>query len=92
MKIKDLKEGMQDVSFEAEIDYIVPMNKRGYGEKWGIVFVKDDTKDVKMLFYGDDMKKVEEGKKIKVEHAYVTTYRGEIQVNTKKDHPIKFLE
>ena len=90
MKIKDLKVGMDDVNIEAEIDYIVKRKSRA--NNWGIVYVKDDTKDIKMLFYGDALEKAEEGKKIKVKHGYVTSYKGQLQLNAKKEHPIEFLD
>ncbi|MBN2422755.1 hypothetical protein JXB41_06000 [Candidatus Woesearchaeota archaeon] len=88
MKIKDLKNGMQDVNIKAEIDYVPPHFK---GKEWGIVYVKDETRDIKMIFIGENMKKAREGMKIRVRHGYVTEDRGELQLNSKKEHPVEFI-
>ena len=85
MKIKDLKAGMDDVNIEVEIDYI-PNNS------WGVVFVKDDTKDIKMILSPEEVKKAKEGIKLKIKHGNVTMSRGQLQLNPGKNHPIEFLK
>jgi ssDNA-binding replication factor A large subunit len=92
MKIEDLKEGMDDVNLEAEIDYVVPKKGSYSNNNWGIVYVKDDTKDIKMLFFDEALKKAKEGKKIRVKHGYVTSYKGQLQLNTKKEYPIEYID
>ena len=64
MKIKDLKEGMKNITIDVEIDYIP-------NRSWGIIFVKDDTKDIRMILTQDELKKAEEG----------------MIINIKKGHP-----
>ena len=89
MKIKDLREGMKNVNIEAEIDYVPKHYK---GKEWGIIYVKDDTRDIRMILMGENMKKAEEGMKIRVKHGYIIIHRGELQLNTKKEYPIEFIE
>ena len=37
------------------------------------------------------MKQAKEGMKIKITKGYVTQHNNELQLNTKKDHPIEFV-
>ncbi len=92
MKIKDLEKGMDDVNIEAEIDYITPIQKKSHGEAWGIVYIKDDTKDIKLVMFGDKLEQAEEGRKIKITKGYVTSYRGQLQLNTRKDHSVEYID
>ena len=88
MKISELNEGMQNIELIATIDYLPP----NYDKTWGIVFVKDDSKDIKMIFVGDNIKKAKVGKKIKIHNGYVTNVRGQLQLNTTKEEDIEFLD
>ena len=85
MKVIDLKPGMKDVDIVVEIDY-VPKNS------WGIIFVKDDTKDIKMILQENELKQVKEGMKIRIKKGYVIKNKGQLQLNPHKDHPIEFIE
>jgi|SaaInlStandDraft_3_1057020.scaffolds.fasta_scaffold82672_2 hypothetical protein len=85
IKVIDLKPGMEDVDLVVEIDYI-PQNS------WSIVFVKDETKDIKMIFSEEEIKKAKEGIKIKIKKGNVTLSRGQLQLNPHPDHPIEFLD
>ena len=89
VKVVELKEGMKDIDIAVEIDYIPPRFKGG---DWGIIFVKDDTKDIKMILTGKKMKIAKEGMKIKITNGNVTKNRGELQLNPSKDIPIKFID
>ena len=88
MKVKDLKEGMENLDMILKIDYIPPAYSRS--TKWGIIFVEDDTKDIKMILTGEDYKRAKEGMKIRIKNGYVTKSREQLQLNTKE--PIEFIE
>ena len=85
MKVEDLRAGMEDLNIEVEIDYI-PNNS------WGVVFVKDDTKDIKMILTKEELKKAKEGMILKIKKGNVTKNRGQLQLNPNKKYPIEFIE
>ena len=85
MKVKDLKAGMDDVTIEVEIDYI-PKNS------WGVAFVKDDTKDIKIIFSSEELKIAKEGMKLKIKKGNVTLNRGQLLLNPNKDYPMEFVQ
>jgi len=82
MKIKDLKDGMQDVDLEVQIDFIGNSNQsKSYGDQpYAITFVKDDTGEIRMTFFGDDAAKVVEGAKVSVKKGFVTSYNDQLQL------------
>ncbi|MBT3464891.1 hypothetical protein HOD20_03855 [archaeon] len=87
MKVKDLRDGMEDLEMELIIDYVPKDTYRG---SWKIVFVRDDTRDIKMIFTGEEAKKVKEGMKIKIKDGFVEFRANQLQLNTKQ--PIEFLK
>jgi hypothetical protein len=89
VKIAELKEGMNDVNITVEIDYIPPRFK---GNNWGIIYVKDESKDIKMILTGKNMKKAKEGMKLKIVKGTVTKNRGELQLNPSKENPVKLVD
>ncbi|MBN2367420.1 hypothetical protein JXC34_00250 [Candidatus Woesearchaeota archaeon] len=89
VKVADFKDGMKDIDIVVEIDYVP---QRFTGQNWGIVFVKDDSKDIKMILKGENMKKAKEGMKLRIKKGFVSMTRGELQLNPSKDHPIEFVE
>ena len=91
-KIADLSRGMDDVNVEAEIDFVGELMGRGFGEEpRAIGFIKDDTGEIKMAFWGDDARTAKKGKKIRVVKGYVSEYNGQIQLNASRGHPIEFI-
>ncbi|MBU0757290.1 MAG: hypothetical protein KKF44_04440 [Nanoarchaeota archaeon] len=86
MKIEDLKDGMDNITISGTIDYIPQHYK---GKDWGIVYVKDETKDIRMVLTGETMKKAEEGMKVKVNKGYVSVHRNELQLNPAEDEIVE---
>ncbi len=85
LKVKDLKPGMENIDIELVIDYI-PKNS------WSIVFVKDETKDIKMVFSSNELKNAIKEKKIKIKQGNVILSRGQMQLNPNPKYPIEFLD
>ena len=91
-KIKDLKKGINDVDIVVEIDFVSEGRKGGYGDDPFVpAFVKDETGEIKMTFWGDDVMKAKPGKKVKVTKGYVTEYMGTLQLNARRENPVEFL-
>ena len=89
VKVAELKNGMKDINIVVEIDYIPPRFKE---KAWGVIYVKDDSKDIKMILMGETMKKAKEGKKLKITKGYIQMNRGELQLNPSKENPVKFVD
>ncbi|MBT3406182.1 hypothetical protein HN419_03355 [Candidatus Woesearchaeota archaeon] len=93
-KVKELKVGMNDITIEVEIDMVAPRQKYWeYGEMPRITtIVKDDSGDIKLTLFGEEnVKKAKEGLKLRIIEGYVTEFRDQLQLNTKKDKPVEWL-
>ena len=91
-KIKDLEVGMDDVNIEATIDFVGESRGKGYGEDpFAIGFIKDDTGEIKVSFWGDDIKKAKPKKKVRIIQANVSEFRGQMQINPSRRRGIDFL-
>ena len=47
-------------------------------------FIKDDSGDIKVTFWGDDVNKIIDGTRIRIENGYTNTYKGEISLTKGK--------
>jgi hypothetical protein len=91
-KIKELKLGMENVNITAKIDFIGPTSGKEYGdEPYAIGFLKDETGEIKMTFWGDDIKKAKKGTQVRVIGCDVTEFRGQLQINPDRRRGIEFL-
>jgi hypothetical protein len=91
-KINGLKDGMEDVNVEAEVDFLGETYGKGFGEApYAIGFIKDKTGEIKMTFWGDDVKKAKPGVKIRVIGGMVNTYRDQIQLNADRKRGVDFV-
>lgn len=89
MNVADLRNGMKRVSVEAAvIEKATPrqvMSRFG-DETYTVcdVMVGDDTGKIKLALWNEQIAQVKVGDKIKVENGYVTSFKGEIQLNVGK--------
>lgn len=91
-KIKDLKLGMENIHVEATIDFVGDIMGKEYGdEPFALGFLRDDTGEIKITFWGEDAKKAKKGKKIRVLQGIVTEFRGQLQINPHRKRGIEFL-
>jgi len=66
-------------------------NERGSG-KVASAAGKDDTGEIKVSLWNEQIDQVEEGKKIKIENGWCSEYNGEKQVSTGKFGKLTVLE
>jgi ssDNA-binding replication factor A large subunit len=91
-KIKDLEIGMENINVEATIDFVGDTYGTGYGEDpYAIAFLKDRTGEIKVTFWGDDIKKAKPKKKVRILQASVSDFRGQLQINPNRRRGIEFL-
>jgi len=86
LKIKDLRDGMKRVDIEAKI-----INKEATREvlsrykdvvhRVANATVSDGTGTIKLTLWNDQIDQVKVDDNIKIENGYVTTFRGEMQLN-----------
>jgi len=89
LNIRDLRNGMKRVTVEANVvDKGEPRQVRSrYKDETYMVadvVVADETGSIKLTLWNEQIDQVEVGNKIKIENGYVTSFKGEIQLNVGK--------
>ena len=87
--IKDLNDGMKRVSVEAKVvDKGDPreVRSRYKDETYRIVdaVIADETGSIKLTLWNEQIEQVNVGDNIKIENGYVTSFKGEAQLNVGK--------
>lgn len=89
MKIKELHDGMKRVSIEAKIteksdprEVVSRFKDQTY--KVATATIADETGTIKLTLWNDQIDMVKVNDVIKIENGYVTSFRGEIQLNVGK--------
>lgn len=95
MKVADLKSGVGKV----DVSVIVkskenPRSMIKFGKELVLCncIVADDSGEVKMTLWNDDVTKVGVGDKIHITNGYVNEYQGEIQLTAGKFGKIEIIE
>ena len=86
MKINELRDGMKRVSVEATVteksDTREVMSKyKDQTHRVATTIVGDETGTIKLTLWNEQINQVNVNDKIKVDNGYVTSFRGEIQLN-----------
>ena len=89
MKINELQSGLKRVEVEAEVvDKSNPrqVQSRTSSETFNIAdaVVQDETGTIKLTLWNEQIDQVNVGDKIKIENGYITTFKGENQLNIGK--------
>ncbi len=89
MDIKDLRSGMKRVEVEAtivEIGTPRQVMSRFKDESYTVAdaSVQDATGTIKLTLWNEQIGQVKQGDKIKIENGYVTSFKGEVQLNVGK--------
>ena len=83
MKISELKPSQGKIEIEVEIVSIDPpreFNKFGNVGKVANAIVKDDSGEMKLTLWNDEIDKVKPGIKVKITNGYVSEFQGEKQL------------
>ena len=89
MKIKDLRDGMKRVSIEAKVtEKSDPreVQSRFKNQTYIVAdtIISDETGSIKLTLWNEQIDQVHVDDVVKVENGYVTSFRGEIQLNVGK--------
>jgi len=86
LKIKELKNGMRRVDVEAKVLEKSPTREvmsryKDVIHRVATAIIGDDTGKIKLTLWNDQIDQVNVNDKIKIENGYITTFRGEMQLN-----------
>jgi replication factor A1 len=89
VNIKDLRNGMKRVTVEANVvekGETREVRSRYKDETYNVAdaVVADETGSIKLTLWNEQIDQVDVGKKIKIENGYVTSFKGEVQLNVGK--------
>jgi replication factor A1 len=89
LKIKELRDGMKKVNIEAKVmeksdtrEVVSRFKDQTY--KVATALIADDTGTIKLTLWNEQIDRVNVNNTVKVENGYVTSFKGEIQLNTGK--------
>jgi replication factor A1 len=86
LKIKELKDGMKRVEVEAKVVSKEPTREvlsryKDVVHRVANASVSDGTGTIKLTLWNDQIDQINVNDNIKVENGYITTFRGEMQLN-----------
>jgi len=89
MKIRDLRNGMKNVSVEAKVvekSEAREVLSRFKDETYRVAtaIIADETGKIKLTLWNEQINQVKIDDAVKVENGYVTSFKGEIQLNVGK--------
>ena len=95
MAIKDLKirEGNVDITLDVvDVGEVREFEKFGRSGRVATAIAKDDTGDIKLSLWNEDIDKVKAGDKIKITNGYVSEWQGELQLTTGRAGKLEVVE
>jgi replication factor A1 len=87
MNISELKPGTGSVNIEAEVVSVeAPREINKYGRKLRVAnaTIKDDTGSISLVLWNEQVDKVQEGSKVKIENGYVNEWQNVPQLTLGK--------
>jgi len=89
LQIKDLKNGMRDITVEAKVtEKSAPRQvlSRYKDEMYNVAtaVISDGTGQIKLTLWNEQINNVEVNDTVKISKGYVTSFKGEIQLNVGK--------
>lgn len=89
MKIKELTNGLKRVNVEGKVlektaTREVMSRYKNETLRVATAIISDDTGQIKLTLWNDQIEEVNENDTVKIENGYVTSFRGEIQLNVGK--------
>lgn len=84
---------MNKVDIEVTIDFFGEKRTTdGFNnDSFLVSFVKDETGEIKFIFWNEEIKKAKPGKKFRITSGYVTEYKGTLQLHPNKEKGIVWL-
>jgi replication factor A1 len=88
-KIKELRDGMKRINIQAKVTgksetREVTSRSKDQTFKIADVTIADETGTIKLTLWNEQIEQVKVDDVVKIENGYVTSFRGEIQLNAGK--------
>ena len=87
MQVKDLqaRQGKIDINLDVvDVGEVREFEKFGKKGRVANAVAKDETGDIKLTLWNEDIDKIKAGDKIKITNGYVSEWQGELQLGTGK--------
>ena len=87
MKISELTPGTGNINLEVEVvnvGEVREIHKYGRALKVATVTIKDDSGEIALSLWNENVEKVKEGSKISIENAYCNEWQGNAQLTLGK--------
>ena len=87
MQVKDLqpRQGKVDIELDiVDMGEVREFEKFGKAGRVANAIAKDETGDIKLTLWNEDIEKIKSGDKIKITNGYVSEWQGEKQLSTGK--------
>jgi len=86
LKIRDLRNGVKNVSIEGKVTEKSETREvlsrfKDETHKVATAIITDDTGSIKLTLWNEQINQVNVNNTVKVEKGYVTSFKGEIQLN-----------
>ena len=94
MKVTELKPGQGKVDIELEIiskDDVRTFNKYGRDLRVCNCMAKDDSGEIKLTLWNDDIDKINVGNIVKISNGYIGEFNGEKQISSGKFGSIEII-
>ena len=96
MKVSELKSGSKEVDIEGKITEIAEtrevMTRFGGASRVANAAFTDDSGTIKLSLWNEDIDKVSVDNDVKIENGYVTSYRGDLQLNVGRYGKLTVIE
>jgi len=96
MNVSDLRDGMRRVDAEGEIaEMSEPRTvslKSGDQARVADCMLKDDSGQIKLSLWDDQIDMVKQGSKVRVTNGYTNSFRGEVRLNVGRYGRLEVLE
>jgi replication factor A1 len=95
MKIAEIRDGMSNISIEAKV--IDKSETRIVQTRYGRrsvadAIIKDDSGEIKLSLWQDQIKRVNVGDKISISGAFASRFRDELQISVPRSGKLEVLE
>ena len=96
MNIKELTDGATSVEI-TECEVISKGDTRTVHTRYGTdaqvadIRIKDETDEITLSLWNDDIAKVDVGTKLKISNGYTNSYKGEVKLNVGKHGTLDIL-
>ena len=88
MKISELKPGTGNANVEVEVVSVDEarevMTKLGRRTRVANATIKDDSGEMTLTLWGDDIDRIKEGDKLSIENGWVSEFKGTVQISAGK--------